>query len=131
MFVSREEIAERTGITVEPQTLQLAQLMIEAWVGKDEAEVSDAGDFAILGKAVLFQAVYLSDDNATDMLQQAAVKSMTVGESTTAFDADLFSPYMSPWAIKTCKRLSFVGSRSVRTGPWSDGLRAVYRWETC
>lgn len=130
MFVSKEEIATRTGITVSQQTLQLAQLMIEAWVGKDEAEVNDAGDFAILGKAVLFQAVYLSDENATDMLQQAAVKNMTMGETTTAFDTDLFAPYMSPWAIKTCKRLSFVGSRSVATGPWNHVHAAARAWVT-
>jgi hypothetical protein len=130
MFISKEEIAERTGITVSQQTLQLAQLMIEAWVGKDEAEVNDAGDFAILGNATLFQAVYLGDENATDMLQQAAVKSMVVGETNTSFDTDMFSPYMSPWAIKTCRRLSFVGSRSVRTGPVFEYPRTLTSWVT-
>jgi len=130
MFVSREEIEERTGIAVSGQTLKLAQLMIEAWVGREEAEVNNASDFATLGRAVTFQAVYLSDENATEMLQQAAVKSMTYGETTTTFDSAMFAPYMSPWAIRTCKRLSWSGSKSINTGAVFDTHVVPLSWVT-
>ena len=129
MFVSREEITERTGRTVDQQTLQIAQLMVEAWVGKDEAEVNDAGDFAVLGRAVMFQALYLGDSPDL-ILEQAAVKSIVANESTTVFDTSMFAPYMSPWAIQACKRLSWTGSRSVATGPWNNVPAPVKSWVT-
>src|SRR6478735_2786582 len=110
MFITKEQIAQKTGITVEAQTLQVAQFMIEAWVGKTEAEIDSAGNLAILANATAFQAIYLG--NSTELiLEQAAIKSIVANESTTVFDTDMFSPFMSPMAVLTCRKLSWMGSR--------------------
>lgn len=129
MFISKEEIKAATGKDISATTLSIAQLMIEAWVGRDESEVEDAGDAAILGKAVLFQAVYINSSE-DDILEQAAVKQMISGDATVTFDERMFAPYMSPWAIKTVEKLSWKGTRSIHTGAVLQGRRGswVDRW---
>lgn len=115
MFISKEEIEAQTGYVISGVTLSTAQLMIEAYVGKDESEVEDASDVAILGRAVLFQAVYMNNSR-NDLLEQAAIKQMGTTDSNTVFNTDLFAPFLSPWAMKSCEKLSWRGTRSVHTG---------------
>lgn len=128
MFISKEEIKTTTGYDVDQQTLATAQIMIEAWVGRDEAEVEDASDAAILGRAVLFQAVYMNDSKS-DLLEQAAIKQQTTADGGTTFDTAQFSPFMSPWAIKACEKVSWRGTRSVHTGAIFQNSNRVNRWE--
>lgn len=129
MFISKEEIKSATGKDIDSQTLAIAQTIIEAFVGKSESEVEDAGDAGILGRAVLFQAVYLGDDAAL-ILEQAAVKSIVANESTTEFDLNMWAPYLSPFAVMSCQKLSWYGTRSVYTGKMIQRGRGswVDRW---
>lgn len=127
MFITKEAIKDQTGYEIDNVGLNLAQWMVEAWVGKRESEVEDAGDLETLGRAVAFQAIY-AKDNVGDMLEQAAVKQVAIGETVSQFDTALFAPYMSPFAVLICKRLSWVGSRSVRTGPIFAGTHRAPTW---
>lgn len=127
MFTTREAILEITGQTVDGPTLATAQMMVEAFIGKVEADVTDSGDRALLGKAVTFQAVYINGQ-VNDILEQVAVKSTTLGETTMSMNEDLMAPFMSPWAVLSCRKLSWATTRSVSTGRMFD--RAYYvPWE--
>lgn len=128
MFTTKEAVQEITGIEVTPDVLSLAHIMVEAWVGRMEGDVTEGRDVALLGRATAFQAVYIRD-SLDVILEQAAVKSITLSESTTAFDLDMFAPYMSPWAILSCKGLSWMSTRSVHTGPVFDQTRYQREWE--
>lgn len=119
MFITKESIKDQTGVEVDQATLATAHAMIEAFIGKSDADVMDAGDRAILGRATMFQAVYINGQ-PLEVLEQVAVKKMTVGSTNTDFDIAMNAPYMSPWAVMTCKRLSWRGTRSVHTGPVFD-----------
>lgn len=125
MFTTVDEIKRNTGITVTQTTLNLAQMMIEAWVGRDEAEVEDSTDLAILEKAATFQAVYING-NAADILEQAGVKQIVSGTESTTFDTDRFAPYMAPFAIRACNKLSWAGSRSIHTGAMLQRRRGSF-----
>ena len=126
MFITREEVNARSGVEVTPETLQLAHTMIETWVGKDEAEVTNGADKSILAKATMFQAIYLGDNPQTVLLQ-AGMERLSQNESNVTFDKDLFSPFMSPWAVIATKKLSWLGSRSVATAPFRAG--GTFDWK--
>lgn len=128
MFTTKEAIKETTGVDIAPETLPIAQMMIEAWIGKGDSEVTEGSDRAILARALTFQSLYI-DGMHLDMVTQAAAKRTTLGESTTEWVVDLFAPYMSPWAVITCKRLSWMSTRSVHTGPVLDRTRYQREWE--
>ena len=129
MFITKEEITVRSGVTVTQETLMLAHTMIETWVGKDEAEVTNGADKAILAKATMFQAIYLGDNPETVLLQ-AGMEKLSQNESNVTFDKDMFSPFMSPWSVVACKKLSWLGSRNIKTGPFANGHVAdwKHRW---
>jgi hypothetical protein len=127
MFISKEQVLSMTNVEVGSELLALAQTMIEAYTGKDEVEIEDAGDLAILGRATAFQAVYIKD-NPSSVLGQAALKTITDNTSTTTFLYEEMSPFMSPWSVRVCKKLSWLGSRSVHTGPVFDRSRPL-GWE--
>lgn len=126
MFITKEEVVSRAGRTVEGSTLALAQTMIETWIGKDEAEVSDGGDRAVLAKATMFQAIYLNE-NPDTVLEQAGVVQLSQNESVITFNTELFAPFMSPWAVMACKKLSWMGTRSVHTAPINRRVPADVR----
>lgn len=115
MFVSKEDILENTGYAIPQQTLLTAQLIIETYVGKDEVEVEDAEDLAVLGRATTFQAIYMLT-NPHVALEQAALVRDSQGDSSVEFDSDKLSPFLSPWAWKSCQKLSWFGTRSVHVG---------------
>lgn len=127
MFISREEVQSRSGIPVTQDILILAQTMIEAYIGREESEVTEASDQSTLAKATMFQALYIRE-NTDIVLEQAAVKSLSQNESVIEFNAELFAPFMSPWAVAACKRLSWMGTRTVHTGPIFDGPRWNLSW---
>lgn len=129
MFVSKEQVKTMTGADVDASMLAQAQTMIEAYVGRTEAEVDDAGDLARLARATAFQAAYVGASGNL-LLEQAAVKSIVANETTTVFDTDMLAPYMAPFAIMSCKRLSWMGSRSITVGSTFAVPRPVESWET-
>lgn len=120
MFITKEQIKDNLGVDIDAVTLATAQMMIEAYIGKSENDVADASDRATLGRAVAFQAVYIKDQRL-DVLEQIGVTQMDIGSTTYQFNDKLFSPYMSPWAVQSCKGLSWYGTRSVKTGPATRG----------
>lgn len=129
MFITEREIQTQTGVVVTRQTVNLAQMMIETYVGKVEEDISDGGDKALMAQAVMFQAIYM-EEKPLDVLTKAAVLSNTQGENSSKFDTELFSPFMSPWAIKGLSRLSWNKTRSIHTGKVLQGSRhdAYYAW---
>lgn len=131
MFTTEQEISNRTGVFVDTQRVMNAQMMVETFIGRVEEDVTDASDRAILATAVTFQAIYLGDNE--DMAwEQIAAKQIGQNESVMTFDPTMFAPFMSPWAVKACSRLSWMRSRSISTGPVFSGQRTGWaeRWVT-
>ena len=120
MFINATEIESTIGVTVTDETVRIAQVMIETWIGRSEIDVLDTRDRDIVARAVMWQAVYIKG-NPTDMLEQAAVTHVSTGDMTTDFDTSLFSPFMAPLAVVTCRKLSWMGARSIHTGPLTGG----------
>ena len=127
MFVTVEETKRLTGYDVTLQTVTQAQTMIEVWIGRTEVDINNASDLALLEKAAAFQAAYIHA-NPEIAFEQVALESLREGETTTVFDTDNFSPFMSPWAVRACGRLSWARARSIRTGPMFDGPAGADRW---
>lgn len=128
MYTTKEAVKEMTGVTVDQATIATAHMMIEAWIGKSEEEVTDGSDRSVLGRATIFQAVYING-KALDILEQVAMEKMSLGSTVSTFNTDMFAPFMSPWAVLACRRLSWNGSHSVHTGPIFDARRPVLGWE--
>lgn len=124
MFITKEQINDVLGVQIDAVTLSTAQMMVEAFIGKSENDVSDASDRAILGRATAFQAIYIKDQRI-DVLEQVGVTQMDVGATTYRFNEKKFAPYMSMWAVEACKNLSWYGTRSVKTGP-ANARNAAY-----
>ena len=128
MFITREEINIRTGLPVTQETLVLAQAMIEAYIGRDETEITNSSDKATLAKATMFQSIYIRT-NTDIVLEQASVTSLSQNETVVKFNPDMFAPFMSPWAVLACRRLSWVGTRSVTTGAIFGNKPYALSWE--
>lgn len=128
MFTTPEYVEAITGYDVTPEQVTIAQGLIETFVGRVEAVITDANDRAILGNAVAYQAAYMRDNPAV-VFEQAAVTAMSSGDMATSFDVARNSPWFSPLAVEACRMLSWKRSRSVKTGPMGYPLRRL-RWET-
>lgn len=116
MFTTIEQVQELTGKDVSQETIIMAQNIIESYIGRDEIEVTVANDRALLGKAVAYQSAYMHDDEAKVFEQMGAQQIMQFGQMIT-FDAKSHSPWIAPLAVIACKRLSWKGVRSIKTGP--------------
>ena len=115
MFITEREIQSLYGYTVTRPNVNLAQAMLEVFTGKQEEEVADGNDKSLLAQAVAFQAIYM-EEKPDGVLKQAAINYSMQGGNATTFNTDMFSPFMSPWAIKACEKLSWYKSRSIHTG---------------
>lgn len=115
MFTTIEQTTELTGKDVTQETIIMAQGIIEAYVGRIEVEVTDPNDRALLGKAVAYQAAYMFGDEAKTFEQMGAMQIMQFGQMVT-FNQDGTQPWIAPLAVLTCKRLSWKGMRSIKTG---------------
>lgn len=115
MFTTVEHVKEITGYDVTTQGIIMAQVIIESIIGKVEAEVNDANDLAILGRATAFQAAYMTK-NYDSVYEQVAVTVLGQTDGTVALDTTLLSPYMAPLALFSIRNLSWNRSRSVKTG---------------
>lgn len=129
MFTTVEQVAEFTGKAVDAPTVWRAQTMIELFVGRSEAEIDNANDELLLGRAVAFQAAYMVD-NPEVAFDQIAVKSVGMGDYVVTMNTEWFAPFLSPWAVLACRSLSWTGTRSVHTGPVFDTPRAEPTWVT-
>lgn len=116
MFATINEVKTITGKTVKSDLIQRAQYAIEAYVGKFEAEVTDTKDIEILKRAVSYQSAYMLNNEDIVFEQMAVSTTMQNDASTTFKQGDSISPFISPMAVMICNKLSFMRSRSIKTG---------------
>lgn len=116
MFTTPIEVNTITGKTVDAALIQRAQYAIEAYVGRFESEVTNTSDEEILARATAYQAAYMLN-NEDIVFEQVAVSTTTQNDSSTTFKSgDTVSPFIAPMAVMTCRKLSFIKSRSIKTG---------------
>lgn len=129
MFTTATEVKTITGKIVDAALVARAQYVIEAYLGKFEAEVTDTKDEEILKRAVAYQAAYMLN-NEDIVYEQMAVSTTGQNEAYTTFKpGDTASPFIAPLAVMICNRLSFVRTRSVYTGKSSQSTEDV-NWRT-
>jgi hypothetical protein len=117
MFATTTQVKTITGKTVNAGLIERAQYAIEAYVGKFEADVTDTNDLEILKRAVAYQSAYMLNNEDIVFEQMAVSTTMHNDASTTFKPGDRVSPFIAPMAVMVCSKLSFVKSRSIKTGP--------------
>lgn len=117
MFATTTQVKTITGKTVTAGLIERAQYAIEAYVGKFEADVTDTNDLEILKRAVAYQSAYMLNNEDIVFEQMAVSTTMQNDASTTFKPGDRVSPFIAPMAVMVCSKLSFVKSRSIKTGP--------------
>jgi len=115
MFVTVNETMELTGAEVAEEAIPVAQAIIESYVGRVEAEVTNANDLMLLGRATAYQAVYMRE-NLELVFEQIDVKQQQGFGGMVTFRDNPASPWVAPLAIIACQRLSWKRMRSVKTG---------------
>lgn len=128
MFVNVKEVKDITNIDVTNDDIRVAQHIIEAFVGRNESEVTSPDDNALMAKAVAFQAVYMLN-NYDRVYQQVAIKQMAQVDGQLTVDSSMAAPFIAPLAVLTLRRLSWRRSRSVRTGSIFGGRRGAPGWD--
>lgn len=115
MFTTIERVKELTNVDVDQETIIRAQNIIESYIGRDEIDVTVAVDKALCDKAVAYQCAYMNGDESVVFEQAAATQVMQFG-NMVSFPADGASPWIAPLAVMACKKLSWKGMRSIKTG---------------
>lgn len=129
MFVSTEEVRQMTGFDVTPEQIAQAQTIIEVHVGRTEPDIDSARDFALLGRAVAFQAVYMNTLGNT-LYEQVDAQGITLGGANYNFRNNTDAPFIAPYAAKACKKLSWLRSRGVKTGRAGGPRESFRNWWT-
>lgn len=120
MFVTTAQVKTITGKTVNAGLIERSQYVMEAYVGKFEADITDTKDLEILKRATAYQAAYMLN-NEDIVFEQMSVSSTMQGEASTTFkNGDKISPFIAPMAAMICDKLSFIRARSVYTGKMLD-----------
>lgn len=120
MFVTTAQVKTITNKVVDDALVQRAQYAIEAYVGKFESEVTDTRDIEILKRATAYQSAYMVN-NEDVVFEQMSVSTTGQNDAYTTFkQGDSVSPFIAPMAVMICNRLSFVRSRSIKTGKMSQ-----------
>lgn len=117
MFATTTQVKTITGKIVSAALVERAQYAIEAYVGKFEADVPDLNDKEVLKRAVAYQSAYMLNNEDIVFEQMAVSTTMQNDASTTFKPGDSVSPFIAPMAVMICSKLSFVKSRSIKTGP--------------
>jgi hypothetical protein len=129
MFANITEVKTITGKIVKADLVQRAQYAIEAYVGKFEAEVTNTKDIEVLKRAVAYQAAYMLN-NEDIVFEQMAVSTTGQNDAYTSFkQGDSISPFIAPMAVMICAKLTFMRSRSIKTGKMSQ-LTDSSDWRT-
>ena len=116
MFVTTNEVKNITGMTVSNELVERAQYIIEAYVNRFESEVTNTTDIEVLKRATAYQSAYMLN-NEDVVFEQVAVSTTTQNDSSTTFKSgDTTSPFIAPMSVIVCKKLSFMKSRSLKTG---------------
>lgn len=129
MFTTVENVKTITGYTVTTEQVYAAQVIIETFCGRVEAEVTTPNDRALLAKATAFQAAYMSQNYQT-VFEQVAVTSIAQTDGGTVLDIGMAAPYIAPLAIFAMRNLSWRKSRSIKIGPMY-GKTTFPSWEKC
>lgn len=122
MFTTTTQVKTITGKIVNAGLIERAQYAIESYVGKFEADVTLTRDLEILKRAVAYQAAYMLNNEDIVFEQMAVSTTMQNDAATTFKSGDSVSPFIAPMAVMVCSKLSFVKSRSIKTGPISSTL---------
>lgn len=115
MFVTVDEVQDITSFEVDEAMVQLGQFIIEAYVGKREAEVFDSGDLYLLRLATAYQAAYIKKNTST-VFEQVGIREVTQDRFRMVMRSET-DPYLSPLAKMACQRLSWFSSKSISTAP--------------
>ena len=116
MFTTITEVKTITGKIVKADLVQRAQYAIESYIGKFEDDVTDTKDLEILKRAVAYQSAYMLNNEDIVFEQMAVSTTMQNDASTTFKQNDTVSPFIAPMAVMVCSKLSFMKSRSIKTG---------------
>jgi hypothetical protein len=122
MFANTNDVKNITGKIVNNQLVTRAQYVIETFVGKLEVDVTKTRDIELLKRAVSYQCAYMND-NEDIVYEQMAVSTTGQNDAYTTFKpGDTNAPWIAPLAIMTCKKLSFIKSRSIVTGKMTRNI---------
>lgn len=127
MFTTIEQVKAMTGYDVTTDAVFKSQVILETVLGKVEAEISDANDLAILGRATAFQCAYMAN-NYDKVYEQVAFTYKGQSDAALNPDTSLMAPFLSPFAVFAMRRLSWVRSRSVKVGSLYGKTPHVF-WE--
>ncbi len=116
MFTTITEVKTITGKIVKADLIQRAQYVIESYIGKFEASITDTKDLQILKRATAYQSAYMLNNEDIVFEQMAVSTTMQNDASTTFKQGDTVSPFIAPMAVMVCSKLSFFKSRSIKTG---------------
>lgn len=120
MLATTNDVKDITGKVVNNQLLSRAQYVIEAYVGKFEDEVENEKDIEILKRAISYQSAYMLN-NEDIVYEQMSVSTTGQNDAYTTFKPnDKAAPWIAPMAVMICNKLSFLRTRSVRTGKISQ-----------
>lgn len=120
MFATTTQVKTITGKIVNAGLVERAQYAIETYVGKFEADVTETKDLELLKRAVAYQSAYMLN-NEDIVFEQMAVSTTMQNDASTTFKAgDSVSPFIAPMAVMVCSKLSFMKSRSIKTGMISE-----------
>lgn len=128
MFTTVERVKQITGYDVTIEQIGMSQEIIESFIGRTEAEVDSPNDRALLGKAVAYQAAYMSKNYET-IFEQVALSTVGQQDGAMVLDLGLAAPYIAPLAIFTMRGLSWKKSRSVRLAPMFGKATKNLGWE--
>jgi len=116
MFATTTQVFNLTAINVNESLISRAQSIIEVYIGRLEASVTNTTDLEYLRRAVSYQAAYMLN-NEDIVFEQIAASTISQNDSVVTFKpGDQNAPWIAPLAIMACKRLSFLKTRYIRTG---------------
>jgi hypothetical protein len=122
MFTTTNDVKTITGKIVNNQLVLRAQYVIESYVGKIENQITKTQDIELMKRAVAYQCAYM-ENNEHIVYEQMSVSTTGQNDAYTTFKlGDTSSPWIAPMAVMVCSKLSFVKSRSIKTGPISSNL---------
>lgn len=129
MLATTTDVKTITGKVVSAQQVQRAQYVIEAYLGKLEADITNTRDIELAKRAVAYQSAYM-EGNEDLVFEQMAVSTTGQNDAYTTFkNGDSLSPFIAPLAIMVCQKLTFFRSRSVKTGKLENPI-TIADWTT-
>jgi len=119
-WASVDQVFEWTGREVSPESLALAQTMIEIFSGTTTIASDDglilSKNLRHLGQAVAFQAVWL--DAHPDVMETMDVEGVSQ-DGLSAQYADVNAHLLAPMASRCIRRLSWKKEIRIGRGRWS------------